>query len=932
MKLKVLDTDNWVKDLPEIDSHKIYESGKFAKGGLFSQQIFGPVKSYSCALRKPTCNASRMRAGEVCKVCGVEISSSEVRRKRFARVKLPFKILNPLFYYMISNSKMSAKRIIMDMLSYRYKYYIENDKKLVRVSKAKEAKDKEKELEAENTDESEEAKVEEVVKEIEDNKPELLDGLEGVKTYIKWLIEKNKGKPIFDFINDHFDKVEVDNIVVIPPDFRPLTKTDKKSQVADEINALYSQIIIRSNNMKNLPFTVSTDDEIFHANFWNVQISTIKLYDFVLKKLSKKTGLIRSNILGKRIDFSGRAVISPEPEISLSECVLPYYMILEIFKPQLVAYMINRKLCRRYNQACSIIEECIKNRDPSLFKLVSEFCVGKLCVLNRQPTLHRLGILGFNIKVHLGNTIKLHPLVCHPYNADFDGDAMAVYIPITKKSFKDVRDKIHIKHNLVSPTDISTVPAPNQDIILGIFAATKEDGEERELKGVKLSEGRYLFNKCLPEDFPIINKALNKKDLKSIFNKISLSYPPNEVIKSFDKIKTLGFNLSTLEGYTLSLDDLYREDLEDIATSFEGDFDKDMAKMRSKEVSDKLESLSVSDFINSGARGSWDQVKQLVLSRGYVADASNKIRKDNVIKSSLVTGLNPKEFFNSSWGSRKGLLDTALSTGETGYLTRQMIYSTVFMELGEVDDCGTEETICIDLDVIKNGKSDRGASFNLARTLLWRYYINGSGEKVLITRKELDNIVGQKINIRSPITCNSKKICKTCYGNLHKILHSQQIGIIATQSICERATQLVLRTFHISGVASSSADGQDNEDIISGITLANKLFHKPEDLGDINKPEDMVMMIYKIFGQYGSMHLVHYEVVASAMMWTRKGLWRLQKDRRSMMYKWLSILKIPSESSWLLGAAFSNVKSKIIDGVIKDRVDVGTSLTSLFRL
>lgn len=505
----------------------------------------------------------------------------------------------------------------------------------------------------------------------------------------------------------------------------------------------------------------------------------------------------------------------------------------------------------------------------------------------------------------------------------FIQDCMAIYFPSTEQSIKDVNEKIGIWNNLLSPTDISIVPKPNQDIILGIYSSTKDDVSDnmKEYKNIKMTQGRINFNLCLPEDYEPINETINDKKLNTILNDISLKYSPDVVMKTLDAIKDLGFMSSTLEGYTLGIDDLYNPKLEEHANNLTGNVKEDMAYIQSnKDVKKLLEESNYAVFINSGARGSWDQTKQIVLTRGYVADATNKIRPE-LIRSSLVKGMSPKEYFSSCWGARKGLLDTAVSTGDSGYLTRQLIYSTVPIELdSELDDCKTEEYL--ELEV---------TSEKMAKCLLWRFYWDDELNRLRkITSYTYKKIIGKKIKLRSPIYCNSKHICKKCYGDHYKILHGNQIGIIATQAIGERTTQLVLRTFHIGGLAQGSHES-DNEDIISGMSIANKLFHKPESLG-ITSPDQFVTMIHKIFGQYGAIRLVHYEVIITSMMWYNDKMWRVTDNRKNFPFQWVSILQTPAKHSWLLGCAFANLKSKILEGLIKNQEDNETSLTKLFDL
>ena len=794
MYLKLVDIDSFCQELPEIDNSKIFESGKFAKTGLFSQQIFGPIKSYCCACLKAGYKGRNCPESQ-CKICNVDITSSGERRKRYGRISLPFPIFNPVFYYIICMSKPSLKKIITNMLSYKNAYYYGDSDKIQKIGPSGRVEDSE-------------GNVIEVEK---------LEGISGVLTILERIIEEEDSKPEVQFLRDNFQFARINNVVVIPPDFRPCGKNQHGVNVTDEINHFYSKLIVKSNHMKSLPYEVDENSDIFRTNFRSIQTSVISIYDYVLSKLSKKKGLIRANVLGKRVDFSGRAVISPDPTLNLDSCRIPYVMLLELQKPQLVTYLIKRRICKRYNQANKLIEDCIRTQDPSLFDIVNDFCKDKMCILNRQPTLHRLGMLAFNCFPHLGKTIQIHPMVCPPYNADFDGDAMAVYFPITPEGKKDVKDKIGIKNNLISPTDLTLVTTPNQDIILGIWAATTSNSEiKKEIKGEELPFELYLFNKCLPESYPVQTEPCNKKKLISILNDIAFKYSPTEVMETLDAIKRLGFTTSTLEGYSLGIDDLCSTDLNDIASNLTGDKHIDLPTLSSEPVMDAMKELPFATFIESGARGSWDQVKQLVLSRGYVSDASGTIR-NSLIRSSLVKGLNQQEFCQSSWGARKGLLDTAMSTGDSGYLTRQLTYSTVSIELDSTkEDCGTTDTLPI---TVENNK--------MAKTLLWRYFVRSDGTLGRITRRNYKDFIGTTVKLRSPIYCKDTKICRKCYGDLYKIIHSNQIGIIATQAVGERTTQLVLRTFHTSGVASVNSDGttDSQNDIVSGMALANKLFH-----------------------------------------------------------------------------------------------------------
>ena len=895
MKLKLINIDELCEHLPNITNWKIFENRKFSENGLFSQQLFGPITSYSCGCSKNPYKGPKFNKDR-CPKCGVEIIKNDVRKKRYAKISLPFEILNPAFYYLFTTNKVVVKKVVDGMLSFRETYYFdENDL------------------------------LQKVVEDTNIEGKQLLTGLYGCVYYIKKLIDKLPDRPEHKFILENIDQLTIHNILIIPPEFRPIGKESKNDDYlyrTDDINSFYGRILKHVSEINNCPVEMVEGTDLHKENFKTIQRKILQLYEYLIDRMSKKKGIIRSNILGKRVDFSGRAVISPDPTLNLNECRLPYLMILEIMKPELIPYLVENNVVKRYNHACKLIEDCIKNKDTQLLELVQHFCKNKLVALNRQPTLHRLSILGFNITVHVGSTIQIHPMICPAYNADFDGDAMAAYFPVTAESEKDIIDKVGVWNNILSPTDLSLVPQPNQDIILGIYTATKEntDEEKVEYKGQKISVGRMLFNKCLPEKHPVVNETITGKKLKTMLNNIALMYKRSEVITCLDALKELGFYYSTIEGYTISIMDFYNKDLEELAEkNIVGDMEKDMDFINnSEELKKILDKHRFTAFIESGARGSWQQAKQLIFTRGYVADAYNQVRP-NVIKSSLCKGLSPREFFDSAYGCRKGLLDTAISTGDSGYLTRQLIYSTCNTVLGDEEDCGTNEYLVLEV-------KDK----QMAKSILWRYYVNEDGIEELITKSNFDKIIGKVIKLRTPLYCKGDKICKKCYGKLHTLLHSDQCGIVATQAVGERATQLVLRTFHLSGSATSSNEGS-NEDIISGMSIAKKLFHSPMSLDYINDEKDLTLALYDLFSEYGNLLLVHYEIIVQSMMWVEDKLWRTMENRETYEPEFVSILQIPTRSSWLLASAFANLKQKLMFGLISDSIDESSSITQMFR-
>jgi len=541
-------------------------------------------------------------------------------------------------------------------------------------------------------------------------------------------------------------------------------------------------------------------------------------------------------------------------------------------------------------------------------------------------------------------------------------DCMAFYIPLTDRSKQDILDKILITNNLVSPANGEPVATPTQDTVLGIYSLTKDNDEEkREYKKIikytdddgniiekedsaLLTEGQIIFNELLPKNYPIVHSYIEKGLLNHILNRIQSTISNASLSRILDKIKTIGFAKCTLDGYTLSLKDIYNPELVKIANNLSGNYQEDIKFIKhDKFLHSLMKKMPFAVFIDSGARGSWLQAQQLVFSRGYVADHNNQIRP-NLIKSSLVQGLTPDEFFDSCWGCRKGLLDTATSTGDSGFLTRQLIYSTQFCKLGDVEDCFTNDYLNLELMCYKNIDGERIEDIEASRKILhglkFRWYLDPEvGKEKIIKemkpKQEEEFIKKFKfLKLRSPIFCKSDKICKKCYGEFYKKINTTQIGIIATHSISEKLTQLVLRTFHLSGVASSTTSKGGNNDIISDMSIINTFLHKPQEYTSPYEPENLVKGLFQLLINHGSLYMVHVEVLISCMIWYQNKLWRTIKNRdhTSITREWNSILKIPYMSSWLVGCAFSDLKGKIIDGLVRNREDVESSLSSLFRL
>jgi len=880
----LLDYARFCEELPEVKSSKIMDKKHFHEYGLFSEQIFGPLKNYTCQ-----CGTyfGISKAGGTCGDCGVDIVNSDERRRRFAKIVLPIQVMNPVFYDLLIDVGGKDIKGAVDTLLKKEDavMYMDGDEYVVTT---------------------------------EDHLPENVsdkwERLEAIQELVEGLADKLADEmDEWRKIQDNVHKMFLREIIVLPPDLRPAAKgVERNSQVVDKINRFYNQILNKKETMEETMVDILRNKELFYSYFKQLQKDVNDLYSHIVEKMSKKEGLIRGNILGKRIDFSGRAVIIPDPTINLEECVLPYLMVLELFKLKIAKKLIEVGKFKTLNQGIDFVDNCIEYQIPILFSLCENLVKGEVCLLNRQPSLHRLSMLGFKVKVSLDNVIKIHPLACPPFNADFDGDQMAVYIPISRKTKDEVLDKFLITRNFTNPANESLTTTPSQDIILGLYMLTKDQFpellEQQEYKGETLTKGRIMFNECLPETYPVVNTVVGKKQLGAILNQIKREYPYEVMTVTLDAIKRLGFKYSTLYGASMSLKASRVVGANELQGSLYGedeDIREQLNNVSSRETERFLEdNFSYSYMIESGARGSWDQVRQIVLTRGFISNFKGQIIP-HPIKHSFLNGLTQKEFFDSTYGSRKGLLDVALNTGSSGYLSRKLIFACANLILDtSVDDCGTEDF----LDVFV---SDR----KKAKMLVGKWMKDKNGLK-LITEKNYGEIEGETIQVRSPIFCNNPGVCCKCYGELYKSIDSRFVGVIAAQSMGETNTQLVLRTFHTSGVAVIKDMHQDDDmkqmDIVNDLSVASKLLHQ-------FRGETYITLVHKLYEVYNnsrSIHHVHFECVVAQLMWFGYTKWRLHHNRDRYTPEFHSVQTVPSYESWLLALAFSNPKRSILKGIL----------------
>ena len=693
---------------------------------------------------------------------------------------------------------------------------------------------------------------------------------------------------------------------VIPPDLRPMVQLAGGRFATSDLNDLYRRVINRNNRLKHL-IALGAPEIILRNEKRMLQESVDSLIDASqrtsqvvsspLRSLSDmlrgKQGRFRQNLLGKRVDYSGRSVIVVGPELNLSQCGLPKEMALEMFKPFVLREVIIRGFAPNIKSAKRFIEK----RSPEVFDILEEITKNHPVLLNRAPTLHKLGIQAFYPVLIEGSAISLHPCVCAGYNADFDGDQMAVHIPLSQKAQEEAINLMMPRHNLLKPADGSPITLPNKEMAVGIFYITtvdetlkKEQKQSfmnetesflahslgkiklRELIDVKIdgkiietTVGRLMFNEKLPKDFGFVNEPVKASGIKRIVTTSIKKYQSEEVEKIIDNTKALGFYGSTISGISVSVfdntmileKDKLIKDAEKRVTGVEQDFQEglitvDERKRLSNEIwletTDHIAELTwnnlkpesvIRTIIDSeGARAGKEQLKQLSAMRGLILDPLGKI-VELPIKSNFREGLSIFEYVSSARGSRKGLTDSALKTANAGYLTRRLVDVSHDVIVG-VKDCGTKDGILIT-------DSDPGRTVSFELRLIGR----SAAEKIVSkkTRKEIvkpaEEITEAKAKqavlegvtqalVRSAITCKLEYgVCANCYGwdfsTKEKVASGVPVGVIAAQSIGEPGTQLTMRVRHFGGVVMS--------DVTQGLPRVEELFEMrtPKNLSPVSE-------------------------------------------------------------------------------------------------
>jgi DNA-directed RNA polymerase subunit beta' len=922
---------------PETINYRTY---KPERDGLFCERIFGPTKDYECACGK----YKRIRyKGIVCDRCGVEVTEKKVRRERPGHIELvvpvahiwyfrslpnkigyllglPTKKLDAVIYYeryvVIQPGAMAGKKdaegndaigsnmydllsedeyneIVDNYISPDNDYLDDSDPNkfiakmgaeaiydlLVRLdldSLSYELRDRA------NSDSSQQ------------RKNEALKRLQVVESF-RQSVEKGINRPEWMIM-----KI----IPVTPPELRPLVPLDGGRFATSDLNDLYRRVIIRNNRLKRL-MEIKAPEVILRNEKRMLQEAVDSLFDNSrkssavksdsnrpLKSLSDslkgKQGRFRQNLLGKRVDYSARSVIVVGPELKMGECGLPKLMAAELYKPFIIRKLIERGIVKTVKSAKKIVDR----REPVIWDILENVMKGHPVLLNRAPTLHRLGIQAFQPKLIEGKAIQLHPLACTAFNADFDGDQMAVHLPLSNEAILEAQLLMLQSHNILNPANGAPITVPSQDMVLGLYYISKIrpgakgeglsfygpeeaiiahnegkcdlhaqvkvvvddiDAEGRKYKhSVETSVGRVIVNGIIPEQVGYVNKVISKKSLRDIIADVIKNVGFAEACEFLDGIKNLGYRMAYEAGLSFNLDDIIipkekadliekgNQEVQQITDNYNMGFitdnerynqvidtwthvNNDIGNILLKQMTEADQGFNaVFMMLDSGARGSKDQIKQLSGIRGLMAKPQKAGAEghqiiENPILSNFKEGMSVLEYFISTHGARKGLADTAMKTADAGYLTRRLVDVSHDVIITE-EDCGTlRGLVCT---ALKNG--DEVIS-SLSERILGRVSVHDvvnpkTGEIIVPAGEEITEVLAEAIEkadiesveIRSVLTCESKKgVCMKCYGrNLatrRMVQKGEAVGVIAAQAIGEPGTQLTLRTFHAGGVAANAA-------------------------------------------------------------------------------------------------------------------------------
>lgn len=937
----ILDRSHGEIKKPETINYRTY---KPEMEGLFCERVFGPTKDFECYCGK----YKRIRyKGIVCDRCGVEVTEKKVRRERMGHIKLTVPIVHIWYFKSLPNKigyllGMSSKKL--ESVIYYERYVVIQPGNaangvMLQTEKGEEERklaylDLLTEEEYMSVFDNESMKNNYQLEDTDPNKFVAKMGAEAVKELLSRInldelsyqlrhaaanetSRQRKSEALkrlsvveaFREANEHVENrpewMVVQHLPVIPPELRPLVPLDGGRFASSDLNDLYRRVIIRNNRLKRL-LEIKAPEVILRNEKRMLQEAIDSLFDNSrksnavkaeggrqLKSLSDvlkgKQGRFRQNLLGKRVDYSGRSVIVVGPELKLHECGLPKDMAAELFKPFIIRKLIERGIVKTVKSAKKLVDK----KEPVIWDILENVLKGHPVLLNRAPTLHRLSIQAFLPKLIEGKAIQLHPLVCTAFNADFDGDQMAVHVPLGNAAILEAQMLMLASHNILNPQNGTPITLPSQDMVLGLYYMTKakkstetekingegltfygaeeaiiafnegkvelnaivkcrvpikENGELKH-KVLETTLGRIILNQVVPPKVGFVNKLLGKKELKNVIGDILAQTDIPTTAKFLDDIKRLGFFYSFKGGLSFNLGDVLvpaekeklmaqaQEKIDEITESYQMGFITDKErfnqvvdiwthtdnqltlKLMNQITKDRQGFNSIFMMLDSGARGSKQQIKQLSGMRGLMA----KPRKagstgaeviENPILANFKEGLSVLEYFISTHGARKGLSDTALKTADAGYLTRRLVDVAQDVVITE-EDCGTLRGIAV--SAIKNGDeiveslSDR----ILGRSALVDIVhpetdelIVAAGEHIYEVQAKAVEAAGiETVEIRSVLTCEARKgVCVKCYGrNLATNRVAEEgdaVGIIAAQSIGEPGTQLTLRTFHVGGIAS----------------------------------------------------------------------------------------------------------------------------------
>ncbi|MBP3843749.1 MAG: DNA-directed RNA polymerase subunit beta' [Prevotella sp.] len=921
---------------PETINYRTY---KPERDGLFCERIFGPTKDYECACGK----YKRIRyKGIVCDRCGVEVTEKKVRRERTGHIELVVPVAHIWYFRSLPNKigyllGLPTKKL--DAIIY-YERYVVIQPGVMAGKKDAEGNDLIGSnmydlLSEEEYNEIVETKLSPENDYLDDNDPNKFIAKMGAEAIYDLLVRldldslsyelrdransdssmqrKNEALKRLQVVEAFRSSVEkginrpewmiMKIIPVTPPELRPLVPLDGGRFATSDLNDLYRRVIIRNNRLKRL-MEIKAPEVILRNEKRMLQEAVDSLFDNSrkssavksesnrpLKSLSDslkgKQGRFRQNLLGKRVDYSARSVIVVGPELKMGECGLPKLMAAELYKPFIIRKLIERGIVKTVKSAKKIVDR----REPVIWDILENVMKGHPVLLNRAPTLHRLGIQAFQPKLIEGKAIQLHPLACTAFNADFDGDQMAVHLPLSNEAILEAQILMLQSHNILNPANGAPITVPSQDMVLGLYYISKirpgAKGEGLTFYGpeeaiiahnegkcdlhaqvkvmvddivdgkpckhmVETSVGRVIVNGIIPKEVGYVNRIISKKSLRDIIADVIKNVGFAEACEFLDGIKNLGYRMAYEAGLSFNLDDIIipeskkalvekgNEEVRQITENYNMGFitdnerynqvidtwthiNNDLGNVLMKEMTEADQGFNaVFMMLDSGARGSKDQIRQLSGMRGLMAKPQKAGAEgaqiiENPILSNFKEGMSVLEYFISTHGARKGLADTAMKTADAGYLTRRLVDVSHDVIINE-EDCGTlRGLVCT---ALKNGDETISTLYEriLGRVSVHDIIHPSTGELIVAAGEEITEPIAQAIEdspiesveIRSVLTCESKHgVCMKCYGrNLatrRMVQKGEAVGVIAAQAIGEPGTQLTLRTFHAGGVAANAA-------------------------------------------------------------------------------------------------------------------------------